>query len=165
MKKIISLCSITALLIASLYTGTTPADAAIVAGSPTVTEIEYLDNGDYLETTITDDPVSPSDIATLATKKWRTSTKTVRYKNSAGDVMWTAAVRGTFWYDGSSSSCTYDLAIATAPGKTWSIKSKSSSRSGSTATAKVTATQSTSIASADFTSTVKISCSKTGVVS
>lgn len=168
MKKIISLCSITALLLASLYTGTATADAAASASAPSqpeIEEIEYFDNGDYIVTTITDDLVSPSDASTLATKKWKTSTKTTRYYNSAGSVLWTAAIRATFWYDGSSSACTYDLAIATAPASTWSIKSKSSSRSGNTATAKVTATQSSSVSSYDYTKTVKISCSKTGVVS
>ena len=168
MKKIISLCSITALLITSLYTGTTFTDAATSASAPSQTEIEeieYLENGDYIVTTITDEPVSLYDATTLATKKWKTNTKTKRYYNASNEVMWTAAIRATFWYDGSSSACTYDLAIATAPGQTWSIKSKSSSRSGSTATAKVTATHSSSTASQDYTSTVNISCTKAGVVS
>lgn len=165
MKKIISLCLATAFLLVSLYTGPTTADAAIVINELAPAEIEYLDNGDYLVTTITDDPVSPSDVATLATKKWKTSTKTTRYYNSAGDVLWTAAVRGTYWYDGSSSACTYDLAIATAPGSTWSIKSQSSSRSGNTATAKVTATHKGAILSQDYTKTVTLKCSKTGVLS
>lgn len=168
MKKIISLCLTTALLIASLYTGTATADAAASASAPSqpeIGEIEYLDNGDYVVTTITDDPVSPSDITTLATKKWKTSTKTKRYYNASNEVLWTAAIRATFWYDGSSSACTYDLAIATAPGSTWSIKSKSSSRSGSTATAKVTATHKGATLSQDYTATVKISCTKAGVVS
>ena len=166
MKKIISLCLITAFLLGSLYTGTTTTEAATAASdNSAVTEIHYLENGDYIETTITSTPALPSDVMTMATKKWTTNTKTNRYKNSAGDVLWTAAVRGTFWYDGSSSACTYDLAIATAPASTWSIKSKSSSRSGNTATAKVTATQSTSIASMDYTTTITLKCSKTGVVS
>ena len=57
--------------------------------------IEYLSNGDYIETTIV------SNINTLA-RSSKSGTKTEKYKNASGEVIWSVTVNGTFTNNGSS---------------------------------------------------------------
>ena len=129
-----------------------------------VVDIEYLDNGDYIITTIEDNSIIlPGDSTNAATTV--TKTKTANYYNSAGNIMWYVKVQGTFTYDGSTSKCTNATHKAAAIGSTWSIVSASSSKSGNTATAKATARHTTAGGSSDYTRSVTLTCSKTGVFS
>lgn len=159
MKKTIAITLIIALISCILFNITVSAattDKAEIA-------IEYLDNGDYIENVITDD-TSNSGISIYATNTI-TKTKTSYYKNSSGTVLWSVAIKATFSYNGSTSTCTSCSHSTTAPASSWSIKSASHSKSGNTATAKATATHTTSVGSADYTRSVTIKCSATGVVS
>lgn len=125
--------------------------------------IEYLENGDYIETVITDDNLN-SSISLYATNTI-TKTKTTYFKSSSGAVLWSVAIKATFSYNGSTSTCTSCSHSTTSPGASWFIKTSSHSKSGNTATAKATATHTTSAGSADYTRSVTIKCSPTGVVS
>lgn len=130
---------------------------------------ETLDNGDYIETVISSE-TSLSDsvlnISTLSTSKTITKTKTTYYKNSSGTVMWSVSIKATFTYNGSTSKCTSCSHSTTAPSKTCSIKSCTSSKSGNKATAKAVATHTDSDGSKyDINRTVTISCSANGKVS
>lgn len=162
MKKIITLFTIIAFVSSIFYSGSI-AEAAVT--SPSQSEIVLLENGDYLETTIIDVPVISSNISTFSTTKTITKTKTTRYKNKNGELLWSVSIRATFTYNGSTSKCTSYSHSTTCPAKTWKIKSVSSSKSGNTATAKATATQSFKNISVDYTKSVTISCSKNGTVS
>ena len=92
----------------------------------TVIDVEYLDNGDYIVTTI-DNSIPEPDVsnpnATTITK-----TKTKNYYNSAGNVMWYIKVQGTFTYNGSTSKCTSAAHKAAALGTSWSIKARRQAR-------------------------------------
>lgn len=157
MKKTISITLITALIsciFLSIPVSATTADN-------TERTIEYLDNGDYIETIITDDTLD-SGISLYATN---TITKTKYYKNSSGTVLWSVSIKATFSYNGSTSTCTSCSHSTTSPGASWYIKTSSHSKSGNTATAKATATHSTVSGSADYSMSVTIKCSATGVVS
>lgn len=153
MKKI---TLVLALILVALVGTNIPATALEV---PRV-EIEYLENGDYIETIITTD----NSVSTFATNT-KTGTKTKNYKNSAGTVLWSVSVKGTFSYNGSTSVCTSCSHSTTSPGVYWSIKSSSHSKSGNTATAKATATHTTSTSSTDYTRSVSLQCSADGVLS
>ena len=159
MKKTISITLITALIsciFLSIPVSATTADN-------TERTIEYLDNGDYIETIITDDTLD-SGISLYATNTI-TKTKTKYYKNSSGTVLWSVSIKATFSYNGSTSTCTSCSHSTTSPGASWYIKTSSHSKSGNTATAKATATHTTISGSADYTRSVTIKCSATGVVS
>lgn len=97
------------------------------------TKITYLDNGDYLETTIYENDA----VLTRATSK-KTGTKTTTYK-SDGKALWYVSVTGTFTYTGTSSKCTAASVKAASYVDTWKISNKSSSYSSNTATGKATA--------------------------
>ena len=71
---------------------------SVTASATTVNDynrtIEYLDNGDYIETIISDDETD-SEISLFSTKSI-TKTKTSYYKNSSGTVLWSVAIKATF---------------------------------------------------------------------
>lgn len=149
-------------IVAIFAVGSIPANAVEIP--TTQIEIEYLENGDYIETVISNET---NDNATcpLATTKTITKSKTKYYKNSAGTVLWSVTIKGTFTYDGSTSKCTSCSHSASAPASSWSIKSVSSSKSGNSATAKVTATQKDGSLSTDYSTSVTITCSANGTIS
>lgn len=130
---------------------------AVSASKETNTTIEYLDNGDYIETIITWEE-SP-------TRSSKTASKTSNYKNSDGDIMWSVTVRGTFTYNGTTSSCTACSHSTTAPASSWTIKSASSSKSGNTATANAVATFKTLLITKDYSMSVSLTCSPNGTLS
>lgn len=98
------------------------------------TEIEYLENGCYIITTIKEEN-------TLRSTKTKTGTKTKNFYNDNNQVMWSVSVRGTFTYTGSSSKCTSSTVSTTCPGSTWKILSRNASKNGNKATATATAGQ------------------------
>lgn len=136
--------------------------ASAVSINEEVVSVEYLENGDYIETVITCEAPTGSAEVNAATK---TASKTKSYKNSSGAVMWSVTVKGTFTYDGTSSRCTSCSHSTTAPGTGWSIKSASHSKAGNTATANATATHKDGLASTDHSMSVKITCSIGGTIS
>ncbi|MCH5300490.1 MAG: hypothetical protein J1E56_04150 [Ruminococcus sp.] len=150
-------------IVAAFAVGNIPANA-IEIPKDTLIEIEYLENGDYIETVISNET---NDNATcpLATTKTITKSKTKYYKNSAGTVLWSVTIKGTFTYDGSTSKCTSCSHSASAPASNWSIKSISSSKSGNSATAKCVATYKGAIISTDYSMSVTITCSANGTIS
>ena len=155
MKKIFIISLVCTLIISFAFCF--PANAVGVTET-TENTIEYLDNGDYIETTITYYETN-SRVAT------KSGSKTVNYKNSVGEVMWYVKVNGTFNYNGTTSSCTSVSRSASAPGETWSIKSSSCSKSGNCASATATATQKLTLTSKDHTMTVNLYCSPYGILS
>lgn len=158
MKKIITITLIFALIGCTFLS--VPVSAAT---DNTESTIEYLDNGDYIETVIADD-TSNSGISLYSTNT-TTKTKTRYYKNSSGTVLWSVSIKATFSYDGSTSKCTSCSHSTTSPALTWTIKSASHSKNGNSATANAIATHKTSTGSTDYSMSVAIKCSATGVVS
>lgn len=161
MKKIFTTLLILSVIFSILDTSMTVSAATLPSSQ---SEITKLENGDYLETTISNAPISLTKVSLLSTNKSITKTKTVKYKSQDGTTLWYVAITATFSYNGSTSKCTSCTPSAAAPASTWSIKSLTSSKSGNSATATAVATHS-DIISKDFTKSVTISCSKNGVVS
>lgn len=151
MKRIMAISLVAVLLVSVIFC----LPVAAVENVKTETTIEYLENGDYIETIITEYESN----ARVATKS---GSKTKNYKNSAGDIMWSVTVHGTFTYNGSTSLCTSAGHSTTAPGSRWSIKSVSSRRSGYSAIADATATYSPS--STDYSMSVSLYCNPYGTL-
>ena len=135
------------------------------AAEPTSKTIEMLENGYYYETIIVDVETEENN-SLRASSNSITKKKTTQFKNSSGTVLWSVSITATFTYDGSTSKCTSCTPSAKAYASTWSIKSVTSSKSGNSATATAVATQ-TGLAGItyDYTKSVTIKCSATGVVS
>ena len=128
MKKILT-------IIFTLLLGLAPTNTLALENTVESRTIEYLGDGIYVETTIE----SPS-ISTYATNTI-TKTKTNKYKDSKGTVLYTVSVTGTFTYTGTSSTCTKATVNATASVSDWKVTSKTASKSGNKATGKATMKQ------------------------
>lgn len=152
MKKTLAFTLLLAILCCTIFGFSASATEA------TKVTIEKLDNGDYIETTIT--YYDTGDKAAT-----RSGSKTNNYKNSSGETLWSVTVYGTFTYNGTTSSCTSVSHSASAYADGWSIKSSSSSKSGYCATATATATQRILIATKDYSMTVNLYCSPYGILS
>ena len=159
MKKTLSL----ALIILSILSLFAFQSNAVEIYEGTIVDIEYLDDGSYIVTYL-DDGITylPGDApnATVVTKS-----KTKKFYNSEGATMWYVRVVGTFRYNGTTSTCTEVSHAASAPGSTWSIISASSSKSGNHATATATARHTLGNSYSDYTRSVTLTCSPTGVFS
>lgn len=135
------------------------------AAEPAFSIIEMLENGYYYETIIVDVETEENN-SIRASSNSITKTKTTQLKNSSGTVLWSVSITATFTYDGSTSKCTSCTPSAKAYASTWSIKSVTSSKSGNSATATAIAVQTTAAGTTyEYTKSVTIKCSATGVVS
>lgn len=123
---------------------------------------EYLENGDYFEITTIEHDINDF----FSTSKTITASRTAKYVTSSGTVCWSVTVTGTFSYNGSTSKCTASKVSASSNNSNWRIASKNSSHSGNTASATATAKlYKGSGVVQTVTRTVKLSCSKNGVLS
>ncbi|MBR1731743.1 MAG: hypothetical protein IJ725_04870, partial [Ruminococcus sp.] len=123
--------------------------------------VEYLDNGDYVVTVLEDDDIIiPGDEPQSTTV---TKTKSSNYYNSAGTKLWCVKVQGTFTYNGTTSSCKSSAHMAVSYASAWTIRSASHSKSGNTATATATARHTLTTGYQDYTRSVTLKCSATGV--
>lgn len=132
MKRAISL--LTSLAMVFIFCFTTLA-AVEETASRVQASIEYLNDGSYIETTITEEKTSYSARATTTIN----GSKKITHKSSNGEVLWTATLKGTFTYTGSSSACTASSITYSVVNDNWKITSATASKSGNKATGDITA--------------------------
>lgn len=88
-----------------------------------------LGNGCYIAVEIVE-----NNIRTSGSK---TASKKYTYYDSDDVSQWTAVLTGTFTYTGSSAACTSSSVSTTIYDSSWTVVSKSASKSGNTASAYV----------------------------
>lgn len=129
-----------------------------VFASASSSEIEYLDNGDYLIYTIEDD--ASQNFQPFS--KTVTKSKYARYYHN-NSVQWYVKVTGTFTYGSGTSKCTSSSVSAKSNVNIWKITSSSSGKSKNTASATATAKHYYNNSVVDtVTRTVRLTCSSTG---
>lgn len=124
MKQIICFSLLVSLLVSFI-----PLNTSAVAFSESSKSIIYLDNGDYITIEI-------GQVVSRGTSV--TNSKTYIYRGSSGTEYWRAVLKGTFTYDGTTSSCTASNCDITISDSAWSVSSKNVGKSGSTASADLT---------------------------
>lgn len=88
--------------------------------------IEYFEDGSYKITTITEDS---------RTRSTKTASKSERYYNADGELEILMTVTGTFYYNGTTSECTYvDGTTTIVKTNLWTLKSETPASNGGTAT-------------------------------
>lgn len=133
MKKIFSILISFTLLF--LFTFETLASNETV--KPTkYSSVEYFEDGSCIETEITEGFSSASAIETRTTKL---GTKRLTYKNSDGDIEWTADLTGTFVYDEYSCTCTSASITYSIVNTKWKIPSAVATKLGNKAFGDLTA--------------------------
>ncbi len=119
----------------------------------------------YVETVVTESIYENQNSINGITQT-KTATKTQSYLDANHNVLWSVSITATFIYDDVTSQCVYCSHSASSYASSWSIKSSSSSYSGNSATATATATHTDYLwISHDYTMSVTIYCSPTGVIS
>lgn len=122
--------------------------------------VVYYDDGSYDVITITVDMK-----ATRATGT-KTGMITKDRRNSDGELEWRASMKATFTYDGSTSRCTsVDSPSVVIYDNTWSLDSKSCSKSGNTTTGNITMAKKLLLGSGKVPITLTLSCDKNGNLS
>lgn len=156
MKKLI----IPLLILVLLFTFFQPTSAS-AAEADMITEIEYFENGDYIETTITIYPQARSSENTTTGKK------TLTYKNSSGDALWSISVTATFTYvSGKSCTCTSVSGSAATYSSSWKVSDVTTSKSGNSASSTATGTHYFSIIPLNsVTQTITLTCDNYGNLS
>ena len=158
MKKAISLI-LCVLCIFSILTVNIFAETTETVVSETT---EYLDNGCYIVTTITEEMNSVVSRATVS----KTGSKKAVIYNSDDEPLVTLKLTGTFSYTGSSATCTAASTSYTVHSDNWKVTSAVASKSGNKATGNFTSKRYTLLIPVQtINSTVTITCSNSGVLS
>ena len=122
MKRILSLTMMLMLLLAWF----TMSAQAVETDCQTV----HFDDGSYLKITIHETNIRASGS--------KTGTKNYQYYNTNNELSWSALLRGTFTYNGTSAICTSSVCNVTIYNSSWYEVSKTVGRSGATATCELT---------------------------
>ena len=158
MKRILSfmLCI---LMLTSILTFTAGASESSAVTKVVSQETEYLDNGFYIVTTVTE----TYDVASArATMQSKTGSKTANLYNSSNTILYSLTVYGTFQYNGVYSKATASSYSYTVDPTYWTFSSGSSSYSDNYATA--TATFKPVLLGSSRTQSVTVSCSEDGTI-
>ncbi|MCI8508710.1 MAG: hypothetical protein HFJ06_09145 [Lachnospiraceae bacterium] len=139
MKKIITILSFAALLLFLAPAACVHASAAQLKTEALVSSTTtQLENGNSIVTEIT---VSTNDtgISTFATAKTKSGKKTVTYRNSKGNALWSFSISANFSYNGSSATCTSVSTSKTINDTAWKLSNITKSKSSNVAKGSVTA--------------------------
>lgn len=118
----------------------------------------YYEDGNWLEIIITESLSRASGT--------KTGTKTFNYKDSNGNLCWTATLRGTFTYTGTSATCTASSCNVTISDSAFYVVSKTVGKSGGSATATLTMGKKfLGITISEDTYNLKLTCDKDGNLS
>ncbi len=124
----------------------------------TCTEIQYLDDGGYIITTI-------EESASRATNS-KTATKKETQYDSDGSLDWQILLRGTFTYNGTTSVCTASTVTVNIYDTAYSKDSSSATKSGNTAYGSATIKRKVlGVTIATNTYNLTLSCDKDGNLS
>lgn len=129
MKK---LRKISVLVLTLIFCLSVPFGAFASADVTTNTEIEYFDDGSYLVTK-TVESIAPFSSGT------KNHSKAATYYNSDDEKQWTAYLKTTFTYTGSSATCVSATATYTIHVSAWKMTESYATRLGRKATGTFTA--------------------------
>lgn len=157
MKKIISIVLLVFMFVITLGTYASAVSEANEATYTTSTT--YFEDGSYIITTIFEE----SSITRAASSK--TGQKTATFYNSDNVAQWSATLKGTFTYNGSSATCTASSITHKIYSSNWEIASASATKSGNKATGKATAKRYLIVPVQTVEKTITLTCSASGVLS
>lgn len=121
--------------------------------------IEYLDDGSYLVVSI-----ESGGISRITNTK--TAKKTITHKDSDGEILWSATLKGSFSYDGSSATCTSSNITYSIADETWKLISANATKSENKALADIVVRKyALGIPFKTIEKTITIACSANGTIS
>lgn len=159
MKKILSL-----IMVFALMCSLTVSSLAVVNNNEVSarSDIEYLEDGSYIVTEIT---VGFSDFS-VAAASTKSGSKTIKHYDSNNELQWTATIKGTFSYTGSTAMCTASSITYSILDDSWKMTSATASKTMNKAVGNVTAKKYTlGVPVKTVEKTVTLICSASGVLS
>lgn len=158
MKKILSL----ALAVVTLFSVLSVVAFAQTEEAVVSESVEYLEDGYYIVTTVTEE--SGNSLARATSTK--TGSKSSVLYNSDDEPLVTFKLTGTFTYTGSSANCTMASTSYTIHNSSWRVTAATASRSGNKAIGDFTAKHYTlGVPVSTKNVTITLTCSNTGVLS
>lgn len=127
--------------------------------NPKETSVVYFEDGSYMVIEVTVNNISRITNST-------SGQKCLSYYSESDVIQWSATIRGTFSYNGSSATCTNADIVYTVHDSSWKITSATSSESGNKAIGDITAKSYVlGIPVQTVNRTVTLTCSASGVLS
>lgn len=157
MKRVISV--ILSILMLAMTLGTYASAISEPQEAAYTSYTTYFEDGSYIITTISEE----SSITRTASSK--TGQKTATFYNSDNVAQWSATLKGTFTYNGSSATCTASSITHKIYSSNWKIASASATKSGNKATGKATAKRYLIVPVQTVEKTITLTCSASGVLS
>lgn len=157
MKRVISV--ILSILMLAMTLGTYASAISEPQEAAYTSYTTYFEDGSYIITTISEE----SSITRAASSK--TGQKTATFYNSDNVAQWSATLKGTFTYNGSSATCTASSITHKIYSSNWKIASASATKSGNKATGKATAKRYLIVPVQTVEKTITLTCSASGVLS
>lgn len=157
MKRLISV--ILSILMLAMTLGTYASAISEPQEAAYTSYTTYFEDGSYIITTIFEE----SSITRAASSK--TGQKTATFYNSDNVAQWSATLKGTFTYNGSSATCTASSITYKIYSSNWKIASASATKSGNKATGKATAKRYLIVPVQTVEKTITLTCSASGVLS
>ena len=127
--------------------------------SESVDHVTFFEDGSYIVTTITEIPSRAAGT--------KTGSKTGCVYTKDGELEYSFTITGTFYYNGSTSQCTYtDGTTSIVKINQFTVKSESSTQNGTTANYTVTIGRKTlGIVTSKETRSISLTCDKDGNLS
>lgn len=157
MKRLISV--ILSILMLAMTLGTYASAISEPQEAAYTSYTTYFEDGSYIITTISEE----SSITRAASSK--TGQKTATFYNSDNVAQWSATLKGTFTYNGSSATCTASSITHKIYSSNWKIASASATKRGNKATGKATAKRYLIVPVQTVEKTITLTCSASGVLS
>ncbi|MDD6011451.1 MAG: hypothetical protein PUC33_01255 [Oscillospiraceae bacterium] len=153
---------ISALLFSLLMILALSVNTFAVAGTddiPAETNTVYFEDGSYMVTEIMTEN-------TARATQTKSGSKVISFYSGDDEIQWSATLRGTFSYTGSSATCTASSITYTIYDSKWKIPTATASKSGNTATGHVVAKKYfLGIATKTVERDITLTCSATGTLS
>lgn len=129
------------------------------------TTITQLENGDSIVVELMT-PVNDNVVSTYATTKSTSGSKTIKYRNSKGSVLWSFTLSANFSHNGSSATCTSVSTSNQVNDTAWKLSNITKSKSSNMAKGSVTAKERClGIPIKTVTENLQLKCSANGTLS
>ncbi|CAM3704478.1 hypothetical protein ERUR111494_07840 [Erysipelothrix urinaevulpis] len=130
MKKIVKVLFVFVLMVLVCAPVLTESVEALEEPQKNVT-VETLENGDWIEIIIEEDPIYA--VMSRAAAKTKSGSKTVNYYNKENKILWSVVVKGTFSYTGTFSKALTSATTVTSFDSAWKVTRKSNRVSANSA--------------------------------
>ena len=167
MKKQITCLLMVAAVLCFIGFSNTAEAASASAPERQTTQVEFLENGSSIETTVQQFSVNANTRSLmLRSPRQATGSKTLTYRNASGNIVWTFKVTATFINNNGVITCQSLITQQNIYNSSWSLSNINKGSSGNYAWASVTGTERyAGRIIQQITRNVSLTCDSNGIIS